>query len=157
MSTQPLATITAAFLRSTRPIQALGGLLALTAASGGVPSGSPSSSLRGGVLAACLGFTCAGAAFGLAFSLAAALAWYALRIHFDARVFTWLAAQAESEAALADFDAALATLGLRQGYDARDLAQRARGARRLVTRLALVVLGQHILVLLGGVFLYAHL
>lgn len=144
MKAQALAPLTAAFLRSTLPIQALGGLLALTAASGGV-------------LAACLGFTCAGAAFGLAFSLAAALAWYALRIHFDARVFTWLAAQAESEAALADFDAALATLGLRQGYDARDLAQRARAANQLVTRLAQIVGAQLILVLLGGGFLYAHL
>lgn len=144
MSTQPLATLTAAFLRSTRPIQALGGLLALTAAGGGI-------------LAATLGFTCASAAFGLAFSLTAVLAWFALRIHFDAQVFAWLAAQPETPAALADFDAALATLGLRKGGDTRDLAPRARGARRLVTRLALVVLGQLILVLLGGVFLYAHL
>ncbi|MBK9394724.1 MAG: hypothetical protein IPN40_12910 [Uliginosibacterium sp.] len=144
MKAQALATLTAAFLHSTLPIQVLGGLLALTAAGGGV-------------LAASLGFTCASAAFGLAFSLAAALAWYALRIHFDARVFAWLAAQPESEAALADFDAALAMLGLRQGGDTRDLAQRARGARRLVTRLAQVVLGQLILVLLGGVLLYAHL
>ena len=144
MKAQALAPLTAAFLRSTRPIQALGGLLALTAAGGGI-------------LAATLGFTCASAAFGLAVRLTAVLAWYALRIHFDAQVFAWLAAQPESEAALTDFDAALAMLGLRQGGDTRDLARRARGARRLVTRLAQVVLGQLILVLLGGVLLYAHL
>lgn len=144
MKPADLAAITAAFLHSSLPVQVLGALLTLVAATGLLWAAGASQA-------------CASVAFGLALGLAAALAHYALRIHFDARVFAWLAAQPDDASALAHFDSALATLGLRSGRDPRDLAARTGGARRLVTRLTLVVLGQLILVLLGGVFLYAHL
>lgn len=144
MKPADLAAITAAFLHSSLPVQVLGALLTLVAATGLLWAAGASQ-------------PCASAAFALALGLAAALAHYALRIQFDARVFAWLAAQPDDESVLAHFDSALTTLGLRSGRDPRDLAARAGGARHLVTRLALIVLGQLILVLLGVVFLYAHL
>ncbi|MDP5239955.1 hypothetical protein Q9Q94_10445 [Uliginosibacterium sp. 31-16] len=137
-----LAPLTAAFLRSTRPLQYFGGLLCATAAGGLLLA-----ILHGGPLAVWL--------FGAALTLGLPLAWYALRINFDATAFALLAAQADEQTGLQDFDAALRQLGLRKGADARDLAQRAAATKGLVQRLAAVVCGQLLLLLAGVCLLYA--
>lgn len=70
--------------------------------------------------------------------------WFALRTAFDVPVFAawarlWRQGDAEPETDLADFDAALASLGLRPSAEGplRSLQARARGARRLLGRQAL--------------------
>ncbi|NSL54584.1 hypothetical protein [Uliginosibacterium aquaticum] len=136
-----LATLSAAFLRSTQPLQVFGGILCAVAA--------------GGLLLA----TRQAAApalwlFGATLLLGLALAWYALRIRFDAAAFELIATHEQEARALPDFDAALSQLGLRQGTDVRDLAQRAAATRKLVVRLAAVVCAQLILVLAASGFLY---
>lgn len=137
-----LATLTTAFLRSTRPLQVFGGLLCATAA--------------GGLLLAVLhGVPLAVWLFGAVLALGLPLAWYALRINFDAAAFELIAAQADVQTGLRDFDAALRQLGLRKGADARDLAQRAAATKGLVQRLAAVVCGQLLLLLAGVCVLYA--
>lgn len=139
-STRHLATLTAAFLRSSLPLQALGGLMCAAA-------------VAGALLAAAHGQRCAGFLFALALMGALPLAWYALRIRFDVAAFELIAEHADD--ALADFDAALRQLGLRQKADPRDLVQRAHATRGLVYRLAAVVCSQLVLVLIGMGSLYA--
>lgn len=139
---QKLATLTAAFLRSSLPLQALGGLMCAAA-------------LVGGLLAASLGQRFAGLLFALALMGGLPLAWYALRIRFDVAAFELIGEHSDVEHALADFDAALRQLGLRQKADPRDLMQRAHATRGLVYRLAAVVCGQLVLVLIGMGALYA--
>jgi len=140
--TRHLATLTAAFLRSSLPLQALGGLMCAAA-------------VAGELLAASLGQRCAGALFALTLVGGLPLAWYALRIRFDVAAFELIAEHSDADHALADFDVALRQLGLRQKADPRDLVQRARATRRLVYRLAAVVCGQLVLVLIGMGSLYA--
>lgn len=136
MTPQTLAALTAAFLRSTRPLQVFGWILCLTAA--------------GGLLLATIqGAAHAQLCFGMALAGGLALAWYALRIRFDVAAFGQIAAQPDMTEALRDFDAALGQLGLRQSSLERDLPQRARAAKRLAIRLATVVCGQLILLLTG--------
>ena len=142
MTAIPLATLTTAFLRSTRPLQLFGALLCAVAGGGLLLALGQGEVLAGGLFAAAL-------AGGLP------LAWFALRVNFDAAAFALIAAQPDEGAGLREFDAALRQLGLRQGVDARDLAQRAAATRGLVWRLAAVVCGQLFLVLAATACLYA--
>lgn len=142
MTAIPLATLTTAFLRSTRPLQLFGALLCAEAGGGLLLTLGQGEVLAGGLFAAAL-------AGGLP------LAWFALRVNFDAAAFALIAAQPDEGAGLREFDTALRRLGLRQGGDARDLAQRAAATRGLVWRLAAVVCGQLFLVLAATACLYA--
>lgn len=139
---QNLAILAAAFLRSTRPLQVFGWILCATSAAGLLLAARHTTPYALWLFAAAL-------AAGLP------LAWFELRIRFDVAAFELIAAQADSHNTLPDFDTALSQLGLRQGSDARDLAQRAAATKGLVLRLAAVICGQLILVLAGVGVLYA--
>ncbi|WP_018604733.1 hypothetical protein [Uliginosibacterium gangwonense] len=137
-----LAALTAAFLQSARPLQILGWLMCAAA-------------VAGALFAALHGLRCAGILFALALMSGLPLAWYVLRIRFDVAAFELIAQYTDAADTLADFDAALCQLGLRQKADPRDLVQRACASRTLVYRLATVVCGQLIFVLIGMGTLYA--
>jgi len=141
ITNQHLATLTAAFLRSTRPLQVFGWILCAAAAAGLLLA-----TLHSAPYALWL--------FAVALAAGLPLAWFALRIRFDVAAFELIAVQTDSQDALPDFDTALSQLGLRQGADARDLAQRAAATKGLVMRLATVVCVQLVLVLVGVACLY---
>lgn len=137
-----LSAMTAALLRSSCGFAVLGGVL-------GALSGSAA------FISVVLARGVAGLLFGVALALGIALAWLVLRIRFDVAAFERIAAQDDVSTALADFDAALQRMGLRQTADMRDLACRVQGARGLVTRLAALVCAQLFLFLAGLIALYA--
>jgi len=86
----------------------------------------------------------------LAALLALPALWTAVRIRFDARLFLDLAdGSGEPVERLRNLDGALAALGLRAAAEGepRSLADRARGARRLVLRQLAIVAAQFALAL----------
>lgn len=139
---QQLATLTAAFLRSSRGIAVFGWLLCLLAGLAALEAAT-----RGHILALVL--------HGCALTAGFALGWQTLRIRFDIAAFEFIARDdrpliaSDDPPALANFDLALKRLGLRDGSDSRGLEQRAAATRRMVTRLACIVLLEFLLVIAG--------
>ncbi|MDQ8023340.1 MAG: hypothetical protein REI94_15995 [Moraxellaceae bacterium] len=155
---QQLAALTAAFLRSGRGIAVFGWLLCLLAGLAALEA-----STRGHTLALVL--------HGCALTTGFALGWQTLRMRFDIAAFEFIASDDRSltasddppllarderdpvarddAPALARFDLALKRLGLRDGSDSRGLEQRAAATRRMVTRLACIVLLEFLLVIAG--------
>jgi hypothetical protein len=79
-------------------------------------------------------------------------AWLCFRVRIDARAFADLAAfdgEHSPEARAAAFDAALATFTGKGAAGSRTPADRARGARRLLLRLAVVVAVQFVFALVA--------
>ncbi|MFT3735221.1 MAG: hypothetical protein QM776_09375 [Rhodocyclaceae bacterium] len=131
---QQLASLTAAFLRSARGLAGFGWLLCLIAGLGALDA-----AMHGNTLVLLL--------HALALACGFALAWQSLRMRFDIAAFELIAR--DEGPALANFDLALKRLGLRDGSDVRALEQRAAATRKMVTRLALIVLLEFLLVLAG--------
>ncbi|GAA5166362.1 hypothetical protein [Viridibacterium curvum] len=131
---QQLAALTAAFLRSARGLAGFGWLLCLLAGLAALEA-----AMHGDSVALLL--------HGLALTAGFALAWQSLRMRFDIAAFELIAR--DDGAALANFDLALKRLGLRDGTDSRGLEQRAAATRKMVSRLALIVLLEFLFVAAG--------
>ncbi|HJQ57612.1 MAG TPA: hypothetical protein VJ890_11930 [Vineibacter sp.] len=78
--------------------------------------------------------------------------WFALRVGFDARIFRRLSRGADADGfAVSSFDASMAALGLMPaGKAGRPIAERARGAMRLLGRQVALLLVQVVLLLAAG-------
>lgn len=84
----------------------------------------------------------------VALLLALPLAWFSLRILFDARIMRhW--AQSANEQACTEFDQSLQELGLLKAVQTRDLLARARGCVRLQKNLIVLAVAQWIIFILA--------
>lgn len=138
---QRLARLTTAFLRSSTSVAYFGWLLCLLAGLGALEAATQRQEL-------------AMILHALALSIGFALAWQSLRVRFDIHAFELMADEPEGANVEEHFDRALQQLGLRNARDSRTLAQRAAATRKLVRRLAYVVIAQFLFVIAGLIARY---
>src|SRR6187551_2088645 len=132
--TQTLAFTTASLLYSSLPFMLLGLLCALLAGTA--------------FLLAAEGMLVSKMLLLAALLLALPLAWFSLRILFDARIMQhW--AQSAHEPACAEFDQSLQALGLLKIVQTRDLAARTQGCVRLQKSLITLAVAQWIIFILA--------
>ena len=132
--TQTLAFTTASLLYSSLPFMLLGLLCTLLAGAAFLFSGEALLVSKLLLLVVLL--------------LALPLAWFSLRILFDARIMQ-LWAQSENEQACTEFDQSLQELGLVKQVQTRDLLARARGCVRLQKNLIALAVAQWIIFILA--------
>lgn len=134
--TQTLAFTTASLLYSSLPFMLLSLLCTLLAGAALLFSGEGGALLVSKMLLLAV------------LLLALPLAWFSLRILFDARIMQhW--AQSANEQACADFDQSLQELGLIKQVQTRDLLVRAQGCVRLQKNLIVLAVAQWIIFILA--------